>query len=207
MAGTSHGTRGHGGPGAGGRDGRASRTRVPDPGEAGRAEGRAQWALAAAIGAAGLAAACLVMLARAEAATDKAKAAKARCEASAGELGRGAALEELRAAGDSESRKAIEELADSTDDRIAAQAIATLGRSDHSGARTKLKSIAADTARSDAARCTALTAWLRLEKKDGRTWSDVSGDVSNWATKGSRLEQTADAMKSAVFGVTTGGGK
>ncbi|MCG3134769.1 MAG: hypothetical protein HMLKMBBP_02131 [Planctomycetes bacterium] len=110
-----------------------------------------------------------------------------------------AAIDELVRKDSSESRGALEALAASRDAELASLALLAIGRADYSGARTKLADAAGDAKRSDAARAAALTAWLRAEEKDGKSWDAVNGTAESKAGSNDLLKDVLSAVKKARF--------
>ncbi len=122
------------------------------------------------------------------------------CESPIGVSRRAALMEELLGIGTGASRSALTAMAASKDDKLAAMAIATIGRGDYSGARAKLKIIYEDTKRTDGVRCAALAAWCRAEKSDSKKWKDVSSYVNAKAGTNQRLQGMALAIRGGLFG-------
>ena len=108
-------------------------------------------------------------------------------------------LEELRKLASYDSRRALEELSRSPDDRVAILALATMGRDDYPGARDKLKGVAEDTTRPDVVRGAAMVAWARLEAKDGASKATVQGLLHQRAGQNARVKAIADAAVSRLW--------
>jgi len=122
------------------------------------------------------------------------------CTSPIGGTRRAQVFESLRKINSSASRQGLESLADCPDDAVATMAIATIGRDDYGGARAKLKSVMGDTSRSDAVRSAALVAWCNLYQKDGKDWSDVKAAVEKAAGSNQRVNDSASAVATALFG-------
>ena len=115
--------------------------------------------------------------------------------------GRGAlALRKIAAVGGKDAVKALETLADWKDERVAAQALAEIARAGYSGGDTKLKKVLEDSARSDAARSFALTAWCHSEHTAGRSWDDEKAYLESQSTNVSALVDAAKAAKKSLWG-------
>lgn len=110
------------------------------------------------------------------------------------------AIERLRRLDSSESRAALDALADSKDEQLAAFAMAALARFDDSAAEAKLKSVIESGSRSDTARSLALTAWLRLRARDGDDWEDVSAYVAAKTAGNAALQSTVATVQTSAFG-------
>jgi hypothetical protein len=156
-------------------------------------------------GAAAAAAAALVLGARRLEATDRTVSdQQARCLGTANASARAVALEKLRSlssgAVSADAIEAMDAVADARDDRTAVQGLATLGRSDHTGARTKLRSVFEDTRRSDVARGAAFLSFARLERAGGRSWSSLSDYAGRHCRSGSRLAAIVAAAQNAPAG-------
>ena len=124
---------------------------------------------------------------------------KSDCRTRGSAASKAIAADALRRRGSSDARTALDELAASADDRVAAAAIVAIGRGDASGARGKLKAIFESSGRSARVRSAAFSAWARLEAKDGATWSAISGYGRRHASEGSPLEESVLAVENALF--------
>jgi hypothetical protein len=142
---------------------------------------------------------------RAEASSERVDALRALCEEDRAFHRRAAALAELGEIDSSASRQALEALAASKDDRLAAQAVAAIGRANYSGAKGKLETVLGDAERSDLVRGTALAALARAEKADGRSAADFEARVEAKASGSAALEDGVDALSAKVFGARGGG--
>ena len=56
----------------------------------------------------------------------------------------------------------------------------------------------------DAVRAAALTAWLRAEEKDGKTWDGVKSTAESKAGSNQALKDVLTAVKKARFDATGG---
>jgi hypothetical protein len=118
---------------------------------------------------------------------------------------RAAALKELAALDTTDSRTALESLADAKDDQLAARAALTIGQADQSGGRAKLKRVFEDTSRAHGVRVAAFLAWSRLEAKDGASWQAIEAYAKNHYSTGSKLEASVTAAKNVLFPTTNEG--
>jgi hypothetical protein len=96
--------------------------------------------------------------------TSQTEQLKTRAAGGCGEVDRLAALRELAALDTSDSRKALEELADAKDDPLATSSLFTIGRADQTGGRSKLKAVFEDTKRAHLARVAAFLACVVCDK-------------------------------------------
>lgn len=110
------------------------------------------------------------------------------------------ALEQISRIGSRPARSAVEALAGSADDATALAAISTMSREDQSGFRTALEDIVDDTDRSEAVRCAALGACLKLRKDDARSWSDVKGWVETRTRSDAALAAFARSYAKSAWG-------
>lgn len=115
-----------------------------------------------------------------------------------------AAIEELVKKDTTDSRNALESLADSKEQELASLALLAIGRADYSGAKAKLTDAAGDSKRGDAVRAAALTAWLRAEEKDGKSWDGVKSTAESKAGSNQALKDVLTAVKKARFDATGG---
>lgn len=136
----------------------------------------------------------------AQASPNRAADLKATCERGGAHHTRGAALRDLVELDSAASHEALEALADATDDRLASQAIAALGRAGYAGAKTKLASIVADEDRSEFVRSMAITAALRAEKRDGATKTSVRSAFATECGKSAALDDAAKATRDHLWG-------
>jgi hypothetical protein len=139
--------------------------------------------------------------------TSQTEQLKTRAAGGCGEVDRLAALRELAALDTSDSRKALEELADAKDDPLATSSLFTIGRADQTGGRSKLKAVFEDTKRAHLARVAAFLAWARLEAKDGASWSSIESYAKGHYEKGSLLEASVAAAKNGLFPASASEGR
>lgn len=111
-------------------------------------KGRAWSALVVVIGVAAVGGA-LAWHVHARAAADEASARQANCEQTMGYHRRARLLEQLVLLDCSASQDALEELATSSDGKLAIQALSAIGRTDYSAGKAKASDIAEDLKRSD----------------------------------------------------------
>ncbi|MCE9637724.1 MAG: hypothetical protein K8T90_18650 [Planctomycetes bacterium] len=124
---------------------------------------------------------------------------KAKCTATRSDTDHRDFLEQLKDIDSSESRTALEEVADGTDPMAAALALHTIGRSGYSGAATKLKAVFEDTTRSHAVRVAAFQGWARMEADAGTSWSTVERYAKSKTTAGTALRDSALAVECILF--------
>jgi hypothetical protein len=120
--------------------------------------------------------------------------------------GRAAALRDLAALDTSDSRTALTELADATDDQLAAHACLAIGRADQRGGRAKLRSVFEDETRAHGVRVAAFLAWARREAADGSSWQTIENYARGHYETGSRLEASVAAARNALFPTTSNDG-
>ena len=124
---------------------------------------------------------------------------KTKCKATRSDTDHRDLLDQLRDIDTSDSRAALEDVADGSDDTAAALALHAIGRSGYSGAATKLKSVFEDTTRSHVVRAAAFQGWARLEADKGTNWSTVERYAKAHTTAGSALQDSALAVESVLF--------
>ena len=139
----------------------------------------------------------------AQARSQRVKDLVALCNSGVGVNRKSMAMDELCDLDTSEAREALEELADSADDKTATLALAAIGRENYSGAKTKLEAVFESSRRSDVARCAALGAICRLEEAADKDWSDIESYVDGHCGTNTAPCAMSDAIEDAVFG---GGG-
>ena len=98
------------------------------------------------------------------------------------------------------ARAAIEELAESDDEMTSLAAISTMSREDLSGFRDALEDVVDDTDRSDAVRCAALGACMKLRKGDRKKWSAVKDWVEERTEDEEDMEKFAAAYSKRLWG-------
>ena len=108
---------------------------------------------------------------------------------------RATAIEDLRRIGSADSFDALEALAASKDDQLAALALSAIARSEDSGAKESLESVLEDTTRTSAARSFALVAWCKMRSDSGASWDDVKSYVDEQCGDDATLEDAATAVK------------
>jgi hypothetical protein len=111
------------------------------------------------------------------------------------------AVEDLRKRADDSSaaRARLSELADSADAQVAALAISALGRSEWSGAQTKVAQLYESTGRSDVVRGLALTAYCMREARAQRRWADCKTWVKQHAGSNAALKGQSAALKASLW--------
>ena len=125
---------------------------------------------------------------------------QALCETDHAHHRRAQAIDELAAIDSSTSRKALEALAASSDERLAVQAMSAIGRADYSGAKTFLKKVLADTKRSAPMRGAALSAYCLAEHKGGAKWADIKSNCASSDSKDTAIDDVRDAVKAKLWG-------
>lgn len=123
-----------------------------------------------------------------------------RCLSTKDGCARAVSLDRLVRDGSSDAVAALESLADAGDERAAIHALAAVGRSDHSGARTKLRAVFENTRRPDVVRAAAFAAYARAELRAGTAWSALESYAGRHCGSGSRLASMVAATRSASSG-------
>lgn len=156
-----------------------------------------------ALGAVGLVAAGWVVLGiggEARATSRRVDEIVATCRSGIGTNRKAVLIEELCELNNGEAREALEELADSGDDRLAVLAISALAREDYYGGDTKVQGILESSTRSSTARAAALAAYLNKAKRQGKTWSQVRGYAEGECEGNDSLEAMCDAVATKLWG-------
>ena len=135
--------------------------------------------------------AAFVWLGQAAAETSRADTAKSKASSAHSRLAKGETIDDLSRQRTSDSRKALEALADDPDDRLALQAMAGLARD--SGTK-KAQDVAADAKRTTFVRQGALAVWLHGAKKSGASRSEVESAASTACGKDTTLAAQAAAL-------------
>ncbi|MCE9638015.1 MAG: hypothetical protein K8T90_20125 [Planctomycetes bacterium] len=124
---------------------------------------------------------------------------KAKCKATRSPTDQRDFLDQLKDLDTSESRAALEGVADGKDEMAAALALHTIGRSGYSGAATKLKAVFEDTTRSHAVRVAAFQGWARMEADNGTSWSTVERYAKAKTTADTAMRDSVLAVESVLF--------
>lgn len=122
-------------------------------------------------------------------------AALAALATASGNARRVKAIEDLRRTASADSFAALESLAASKDEHLAALALSAIARSGDSGAQASLEDVIEDTKRSAVARSFALTAWCKLRADTGADWDDVKSYVDEACGTDATMKDTAAAVK------------
>ncbi len=117
------------------------------------------------------------------------------------------AIGKLADKGTGDSRKALNRLAGSDNDQLAALALGALCRDGSTAAHKTVKGVLEDTKRSEFVRCAALGAHCQIVKDGGDGWNDAKGYVNARASGKRALDDMADSLAKKLWKVKrkTGG--
>lgn len=114
------------------------------------------------------------------------------CESPVGTLRRQVALAELVEIDSSVAREALEEMAESKDERLAILAVGALCRA---GYDSSIEDVLEDSDRPAMVRSAAMGAYVQRAKESRKTWSQIRGYLTREAGEDLDLQSTAGALR------------
>lgn len=121
------------------------------------------------------------------------------CSGTGNDVGKRAALEDLKGFATSDARRALEDIVDGSDESSSVLALLTIGRSNHSGAANKLRAVFESGSRSHAVRVAAFQAYARTRAAAGDSWDDIAEYLDEHVSSGTRLHASCSAARAALF--------
>lgn len=114
------------------------------------------------------------------------------CESPVGTLRRQVALAELIEIDTAVSREALEDMAESKDERLAILAVGALCRAGHD---SSIEDVLEDSDRPAVVRSAAMGAYVQRAKKSQKVWSQVQGYLNTEAGDDDDLKATVGALR------------